>query len=820
MKRVLSLVMTALMLVSALSLHAFSASALDATGKLGKNITYDYNSETGEVYIHGSGEMYSSEGEYEYYSPFQEETGIKHVIIDEGITTLSDGLFKDCTSLISVGLPDSLKLIDYDAFYNCRSLMGIVIPKGVTQLSSSAFSECVSLTTIKVDSANPKYDSRNDCNGIIETEKNLLVKGCNNTTIPNEITEIGFMAFADCEELTSMTVPDSVKIIGYEAFIGCVRLETINLPSTLDLIDGYAFENTAFYNDASNWEDGVLYLDNYLIKAKSINGAYEVKDGTRLIASNAFAGTSITEITFPNSIKGVGGEAFYYCDDLERVNISSLEAWCNIDFDDSYHEGVSTANPVACSEKLYVNGKLLTSLEIPDGVTKIGNWAFAGLKITSVKFNDELTSIGNNAFYECSSLSSINLPSGIKSIGREAFCYISSKFTTITLPSSVTNIGAFAFYNVRKVKISSMKAFCNITFGGYAFDGIGGNYTLYLNGNQVKEAKIPSSITRIKNYAFADSSITSVSIPTSVTSIGKYAFCSSALSSITIPKSVTSVDATALSTRKLKSIKVDSANTKYSSKDGVLFSKKKSNLILYPYGKSSTSYTIPSSVSKVCSYAFSETSNLLKLTVPTSVNTFDHRAFDYTSSVRTVYYKGKMSSWNKIDIRVDDFDHESDGDTWWYENEVLLHQINIVATDKYICRTHELTSGVVKKQPTFKATGYKLCSCTICKKKNIKVTLKKLGSPTLSSVSAKSKGFKANWNSVKNIGGYQIQYSVYSKFKNAKTVTVSGYKSTAKTVSKLKANKKYFVRIRGYKKIGSKKYYSNWSGSKAVTTKS
>ena len=819
MKKIISLVLTAILLVSTVSIPGLIASALDSSGKLGKNITYQYDSASGKIEISGSGKMYHFDGEDTPMSPLKNQTGIKTAVINEGITSVGDSLFENCTNLVSVSLPDSLKVIDYNSFYNCSSLTSITIPKGVNEISSSAFSYCTALSSIEVDSANQKYDSRNNCNAIIETDKNILVKGCNNTTITNDIKEIGYRAFSNCEGLTSITVPDAVKTIGYGAFIGCVNLATINLPSNLKLIDDEAFENTAFYNNDSNWKNGVLYLDNYLLKASGLSGAYTVKSGTKLIASGAFCGTDITEITIPTSLKGVGGEAFYYCDNLKKVNISSLSAWCGIDFASSYHGGVSTANPVACSEKLYVNGKLLKTLTVPSNVTKIGSWAFAGLKITSVKFNKKLKSIGDCAFYECENISSVTLPSGIKSIGDDAFYGVSSKFTTVTIPSSVTELGDCAFYNIKKVKISSMKAFCNITFGGYAFIGSRGRYSLYLNGKKVKTAKIPSGIKRIKNYAFADSGITSVSIPSSVTSIGKNAFRDSALSGISIPKGVSSIESNALNTRTLKSIKVDSKNSKYSSKDGVLFSKKKSNLILYPYGRTATSYTIPNSVTKLCTYSFSNTKSLRKLTIPTSVKTIDHCAFDTWTSVRTVYYKGKMSGWKKINIKVEDFDHETDGEDWWFENEALLYGINIVATDKYICRTHEPNKGVIKKHPTFKATGYKLCKCTICGEKNVRVTLPKLTSPKLSSVSATSKGFKAKWKSVKYIGGYQIQYATNSKFTGAKKVTVSGYKSTTKTVSKLKAKKKYYVRIRGYKTIGGKKYYSDWSSKKTVTTK-
>ena len=178
---------------------------------------------------------------------------------------------------------------------------------------------------------------------------------------------------------------------------------------------------------------------------------------------------------------------------------------------------------------------------------------------------------------------------------------------------------------------------------------------------------------------------------------------------------------------------------------------------------------------------------------------------------------------------------------------------------KFLCTEHTLDSGKITKSATCTTTGTKIYTCTVCgetktetikakghKEQTVKgkpATFKeagktegshcsvcgeilvaqkeiaKLGAPSLSSVSAASKGFKATWKSVSKIDGYQIQYSTSSSFKNAKKVTVSGYKSKSKIVKNLKAKKKYFVRIRAYKKINGSNKYSDWSAKKTVTTK-
>ena len=176
-------------------------------------------------------------GSYAFYGC----TGLTSITIPNSVTEIGKGAFYNCTGLTSVTIPNSVTSIGDYAFENCTGLTSVTIPNSVMDVGEGAFLGCTGLTSIVVEDGNKVYDSRSNCNAIIETSTNTLIQGCKTTIIPNSVTEIGVEAFSGCTALTSVTIPNSVTSIGVEAFSGCTGLTSITIPNSVTSIGGAAF---------------------------------------------------------------------------------------------------------------------------------------------------------------------------------------------------------------------------------------------------------------------------------------------------------------------------------------------------------------------------------------------------------------------------------------------------------------------------------------------------------------------------------------------------------------------------------------------------
>ena len=332
---------------------------------------------------------------------FAECSGLTAVEISSSVTSIEYGAFKGCSGLTSVEIPNSVTYIGSSAFKGCSGLTSVEIPNSVTYIGSSAFKGCSGLYTITVQSGNQTYDSRDNCNAIIKTATNTLHAGCKSTIIPSTITSISNSAFDGCSGLKAVEIPNSVTSIGDYAFEDCSGLTAIEIPNSVTSIGDRAF-------------DGCSGL-----KAVSIG----------------------------NSVTSIGNSAFYGCSSLTRVDITDIEAWCNITF------GSDESNPLNYAHRLYLNGAEITNFIIPNTTTKINDFAFSGGSgLTAIEMPNSVTSIGNSAFSGCSGLKAVSIGNSVTSVGNSAFSYCSG-LEVVSIGNSVASIGYDAFRNCDNLRM-------------------------------------------------------------------------------------------------------------------------------------------------------------------------------------------------------------------------------------------------------------------------------------------------------------------------------------------------------------------------------
>lgn len=371
------------------------------------------------------------------------------------IETATNTIMASCMSTF---IPDGITTITSTAFTMCEGLTSIYIPSSVTKLNGNPFIGCSELESIVVDPENTKYDSRDNCNGIVEKSSRTLITGCKNTTIPTSVRTLGHSCFSHLNSLISYEIPSHVTTIGLEAFSTCTNLKTIIIGSGVKVIDGHAFFQCTRLEEVN--------MD------KNLN--------LTTIGSDAFAVcSSLPEITLPSTVTTVGNDAFILCYKLRTVKslrrtpptasgnycfsdstrqlgtlyvpLFGLEAYRNAevwkDFanivalptqfkvDDLYYlsSSDSTASVTMNPVEQYSNYNAYQGdIVIPDTVsyqgyhftiTAVGRNAFDGSDITSVFIPKSVTTIEAEAFQGCTSLKQVTFSKNVNFIGQKAFNY-------------------------------------------------------------------------------------------------------------------------------------------------------------------------------------------------------------------------------------------------------------------------------------------------------------------------------------------------------------------------------------------------------------
>ena len=440
-------------------------------------------------------------------------------------------------------IPSSVINIEAGAFDSCSRLESVSIPSSVTNIGSGAFSGCLSLSAIDVDAGNTTYSSEDGV--LFDITFSTLIRCPPNRiaafVVPPSCNVIGDSAFADCVALSGVTIPSGVIRIGARAFENCVSLSSISMPSGITEIGEYAFRNC-----------------NKLAQVEIPQGITDIK---RYTFSEC---ASLSNLVIPETVTRIRTGAFRGCINLQEVSVPS---------------GVTTIE-----SSVFEGCTALASVMLPDGLSAVESSAFSGCRsLTSISIPEPVTTIGSFAFLSCRKLTSVFIPSGVTSIGSGAFGYC------VELMEILVD--------------STNPSYRDID--GVLLNKTGSSLIQYPSG-KTGEFEIPTSVAMIENSAFASCHyLTRVTMRSNLTSIGSSAFSNCVgLSQITIGEGVTDIGSYAFSgCVNLEAIGVEPLNLSFSSLDGVLYDLTQTRLIEYPEGRTG-SFTLPASVTTIQSNTF------------------------------------------------------------------------------------------------------------------------------------------------------------------------------------------------------------------------
>ena len=460
-----SLITSALLLLALLLPAAAAAHDFEVGG-----IYYNINGDEATVTFRGT---YTHSYSDEYTGDVTIPSAVTYGGTTYAVTAIGESAFLFCDEVTSVTIPNSVTSIGKDAFYACAGLTELTIPKSVTSIADRAFYACINLTSLTVASGNSHYDSRNNCNAIIETASNTLIAGCQKTVIPSTVTAIGDNAFNRCTGLTSIAIPSSVTSIGAyafeEAFRGCLALTSMTIPATVTAISNLLFvgcsnlvsvtiPNTVTSIGAFAFMDCISLTD------------VTIPNSVQTIGIRVFSGCqNLTDITIPNSVTSIGEAVFRFCINLEGITVESgntvydSRGNCN-----AIIETASNTLIAGCQNTV-----------IPNSVKAIGDEAFLNISsLRGITIPNSVTSIGEWAFFGCSGLEEVTMGKRVITIDGHAFRYCYS-LKSITLPATVTTIGEWAFDECRSLTdvYSYITDLSDVSYGTYPFYLHDGNYS-------------------------------------------------------------------------------------------------------------------------------------------------------------------------------------------------------------------------------------------------------------------------------------------------------------------------------------------------------
>lgn len=515
---------------------------------------------------------------------------LKKIILPEGITDTGEISFYNCTALTDVTLPDGLTIINRNAFRSCNALKSIKLPETVTDIKNLAFRSCTALENIN---------------------------------IPEKVTKIGEQAFYDCQKLKITKLPDNLESIEKQAFYGCIALESINIPDKTKDIGEQAFLVCSGLTSLTIG-DGMINIGKKAFLYTSLQSV--TIQSAQAIGESAFFGCSSLSDVIIGHVKNIGESAFSGCTNLSSLNIEGTES---------------------IGDQAFKNCTSLASITLPQTITGIGTFAFAGSGLTSITIPRSVKQISDEAFNGCTALKTATLEEGVETIGKNAFTNC-KELTDITIPSTVTSIGNYAFNICPKL--------ATVTFAGETpqLNSLGQN--AFQSCEALTSIDIPDNVTTLATRTFnLCTTLENVTLPNQLESIGDFVFneCS-ALKKLDIPQSVTSIGGNAFNRcGELTTVNFLGQVPQLNSIGRHAFyeCQKLADLTLpdrlTSIGESAfyrcnalTSIRIPDNVVTIATKVFQECSGLVTVVLPKNLENIKDLAFNNCSALANFVYAG------------------------------------------------------------------------------------------------------------------------------------------------------------------------------------